>query len=309
MRIVIALGRTSLIPNLSGSHEDAVETSLQSSLASISKIVREHELILCVGVSLTDMQPPANASAQARAAVPGQSRNQDVERVIERQLAGAILPEREVTSVAITVETELNDRQAAMRMTGPSYSKAEADSFAARHNWRISKDGDQWRRVVPVAAPHRILQSRPIHWLIDKGTVVICHNSGLPVSRDGNGRLRSVEAVVEEDLVWELLARDLEADLFVMATDTDAVYQDWDGPKRRAIRLASPDMLDAADFAGDTIGTKVTAACRFAESTGNAAAIGRLSEIVGIIAGEKGTTISPYVDGVTSHERRKGEGR
>ena len=38
----------------------------------------------------------------------------------------------------------------------------------------------------------------------------------------------------------ELLARELGADLYVMLTDADAVYEGWGTPSQRAIRRASP---------------------------------------------------------------------
>ena len=45
--------------------------------------------------------------------------------------------------------------------------------------------------------------------------------------------LVGVEAVIDKDLASELLAREVEADLFVMATDVDAVYADWGTPEQR----------------------------------------------------------------------------
>ena len=39
-----------------------------------------------------------------------------------------------------------------------------------------------------------------------------------------------VEAVIDKDLASELLAEDVNADLFVMATDVDGVYLDWGTP-------------------------------------------------------------------------------
>jgi carbamate kinase len=39
-----------------------------------------------------------------------------------------------------------------------------------------------------------------------------------------------VEAVIDKDGASEFLARDLGADAYVMATDTDGVYKDWGAP-------------------------------------------------------------------------------
>ena len=67
-----------------------------------------------------------------------------------------------------------------------------------------------------------------------------------------------------------MLARDLGADLLVIATDVDAVYLDWGTPQQRAVgRGARPDALHAHDFAAGSMGPKVAAACDFAAATGD----------------------------------------
>jgi carbamate kinase len=105
-------------------------------------------------------------------------------------------------------------------------------------------------------------------------------------------KLVGVECVIDKDLASGLLAKDLGADLFVMLTDTDAVYVDWGTPSRRPIRRASPETLGALGFADGSMGPKVEAACRFATATGHKAAIGALADLEKIIAGEAGTTVS-----------------
>jgi len=78
-----------------------------------------------------------------------------------------------------------------------------------------------------------------------------------------------------------------------MLTDANAVYVDWGMPTQRAIRRASPGALAGIHFAAGSMGPKVEAACRFAAATGKPAAIGALSDLNLIIAGEAGTTVYP----------------
>ena len=106
-------------------------------------------------------------------------------------------------------------------------------------------------------------------------------------------KLFGVEAVIEKDLCSELLARELEADRFVMLTDADAVYVEWGTPTQRAIRRTSPSALAGTSFAAVSIGPKVEAACRFAAVTGNPAAIGALADLAGFLTGEAGTMVYP----------------
>ena len=54
-------------------------------------------------------------------------------------------------------------------------------------------------------------------------------------------KLIGVEAVIDKDLCSELLARELDADLFVMATDAEAVLSDGERRRRkRFTRRARP---------------------------------------------------------------------
>ena len=143
--------------------------------------------------------------------------------------------------------------------------------------------------------PRHIVELRPIKWLLEQNTVVVAAGCGLIPAWGPNGSDRTVagvECIIDKDLASELLARELNADLFVMLTDVDAVYADWGRPTQAPIRRASPASLEGWPFAAVSMGPKVSAACRFATETGKPAAIGALADLSRIIAGEAGTTIS-----------------
>ena len=58
----------------------------------------------------------------------------------------------------------------------------------------------------------------------------------------GTGALTGVEAVIDKDLAAELLAEDVAADLFIMATDVDGglgLGQDHPGPTTSAVRVVN----------------------------------------------------------------------
>jgi carbamate kinase len=137
---------------------------------------------------------------------------------------------------------------------------------------------------------------------VENGTIVICAGGGgIPTARDESGKLHGIEAVIDKDLASELLARDLDADLYLMATDVDAVYAGWGTPAQRAIRAATPDAIRAFEFPAGSMGPKVQAACLFAERTGRKAVIGSLSDLPGILAGTAGSTVSASVSGLEWH--------
>jgi carbamate kinase len=133
-----------------------------------------------------------------------------------------------------------------------------------------------------------------VRWLIEKNVVVICAGGGgVPTMYQAGVErtLVGVEAVIDKDLAGELLAREVDADVFVMATDVDGVYRDWGTPQQRRIERATPAELRDQQFAAGSMGPKVGAAARFVERTGRRAAIGSLAEVEAIVNGDAGTQV------------------
>lgn len=223
--------------------------------------------------------------------------------MIEQELGNLLPFGRPFATLLTMVEVDPDDPafEHPTKFIGPVYSKAEADRLAAERGWVFRLDGDRWRRVVPSPQPKRIFEMRPIRWLLAHDTIVIAAGGGgIPTMYEKGAarKLAGVECVIDKDLASELLARELDADVFLMLTDTDAVYADWGTPAKRAIRRASPDALASRHFAAGSMGPKVEAACRFASATGRRAAIGALEDVERILAGEAGTTVSREFEGL-----------
>ena len=131
-------------------------------------------------------------------------------------------------------------------------------------------------------------------WLLDQGSwssvpaAVESRRCSVPRSPD---TLTGVEAVIDKDLAGELVAREVDADLFVMATDVDGVYVDWGTPNQRQLVRTTPEEFAGHEFAAGSMGPKIEAACRFVRHTDKRAAIGSLNEIAGIVGGESGTNV------------------
>ena len=91
--------------------------------------------------------------------------------------------------------------------------------------------------IVLLLLSHRIFELRPIHWLSEKGTVVICAGGGgIPTAYDSDGHLEGAE-VIDKDRASALLARQLDARLLILATDTDGVYENWGEKTKRRFPL------------------------------------------------------------------------
>src|SRR6476620_5724929 len=130
--------------------------------------------------------------------------------------------------------------------------------------------------------------------MLERGVLVICAGGGgIPTAyaKDRNRILEGIEAVIDKDFASELLAREVEADLFVMATDVDGVYLDFGKANQRRLDQVTVAELSKYEFAGGSMGPKVAAAIQYVERTGKRAAIGALQDIEGIVAGTKGTNV------------------
>ena len=105
--------------------------------------------------------------------------------------------------------------------------------------------------------------------------------------------LVGVEAVIDKDLASELLAREVSADMLVMATDVDAVHTGWGTPEQKPLGTVTAAELRSHEFPAGSMGPKVAAACHFVETTGGRAAIGALIQIEQIVEGKAGTQVVP----------------
>jgi len=145
---------------------------------------------------------------------------------------------------------------------------------------------------VPSPEPLEVVEWPAIRTLLAaRYLVVAVGGGGIPVFRCEDGSLHGIEAVVDKDLASALLAAELEADVFVMATDTDAVYLDWGTPAARPVGRVNPDELSRYSFAEGSMGPKVEAACEFVRRTGRRAAIGALDDVEAMVDGTAGTQV------------------
>jgi len=301
MRIVVALGGNALLKRGEALTAEAQRSNIRVAAGSLAPVAAGHELLITHGngpqVGLLALQSIAYKADEAFPLdVLGAESEGMIGYMIEQELRNR-LPAGSVCATLLTmVEVDRDDpafRDPA-KFVGPVYGREEAERLAAANAWEFRQDGAHWRRVVPSPAPRRIVELRPIRWLMQQGAIVICAGGGgIPVicQQGATHGLLGVEAVIDKDLCSELLARELEADLFVMLTDVDAVYLDWGQPTQRAIRQCTPAALAGIEFAPGSMRPKIMAACQFALTTGKRAAIGALAELEEIIRGQAGTSI------------------
>jgi len=155
-----------------------------------------------------------------------------------------------------------------------------------------------WRRVVASPEPLEIVDAPAVRALIEAGFVVVANGGGgIPVVRDGEGYLRGVEAVIDKDLGAALLARSVDVDVLVIATDVPHAVLHYGTPEAEDVGTVSVDQMRsyAADghFASGSMGPKVDAACRFVEHGGSRAIITDLAHLTDALRGDVGTVVVP----------------
>ena len=300
MRIVVALGGNALLRRGQPMTADNQRENIRTATAQIARVAPGNELVVAHGngpqVGLLSLQAAAYTDvAPYPLDVLGAETEGMIGYMIEQEL-GNLLP-KDVPFATLLTQVEVDPKDPAFKNPtkpiGPVYSEADAKRLAAEKGWDIAPDGDKFRRVVPSPKPKHIFEIRPIKWLLEKGTVVICAGGGgIPTMYGEDGNLKGIEAVIDKDLASSLLAQQLNSDLLVIATDVNAAFINWGKPDQKGITQAHPDELEKLGFAAGSMGPKVEAACEFARKTGKTAVIGALADIEAIVQGKAGTRVS-----------------
>ena len=309
MRIVVALGGNALLKRGEPMTAENQRANVRTAAEALATIAEGNELVITHGngpqVGLLALQAAAYNEAEGFPLdVLGSQTEGMIGYVIEQELGNLVPYEVPFATILTMIEVHRDDPafEDPTKFIGPVYDEGEARRLAAAKGWSIRQDGDKWRRVVASPKPQHIFELRPIRWLLEQGTIVTCAGGGgIPSVYDEDRKLHGIEAVIDKDLASELLARELEADLFIMATDADAVYVGWNTPEAKAIKSISSDALKQYDFPAGSMSPKVEAACQFAERTGKTTAIGALADLKGMVDGIAGTTVTTVQDETVWH--------
>src|SRR6478609_3601396 len=289
MRVVVALGGNALLRRGQPMTVENQRENVRVACDHLAPIAKQHELIISHGngpqIGLLALEEAAYGEvSQSPLDVLGAETQGMIGYLIEQELGNRLPFEKPIASLLTMIEVDPDDPAftSPSKPIGPQYDKAEADRLAAERGWTFKPDGDKLRRVVPSPVPQRIFEHGPIRWLLDQGCVVICAGGGgIPTAYGPDRQLTGIEAVIDKDHASGLLARDIDADLLIMATDATAAFVGFGTPEQRAIIRAQPDaLLDryASEFAAGSMLPKIIAACDFARASGKEAVIGALTD-------------------------------
>lgn len=181
---------------------------------------------------------------------------------------------------------------------GGFMDEGDAKQRADQLGWNVVEDaGRGWRRVVASPQPKEVVELDSIKPLIDSGVVVITvGGGGIPVIDRGGGEYVGTAAVIDKDYASSLLARLIQADLFLISTAVEKVALNFGKPDqkwidRMTLAEARQYLAEGTHFAKGSMAPKIQAILWYLEAGGKQAIITNPENIGRALRGETGTWI------------------
>ena len=181
---------------------------------------------------------------------------------------------------------------------GSFMEEAEAKRRENEMGWSVVEDaGRGWRRVVPSPLPKKILELESVKLLLNAGvTVITVGGGGIPVIDAGDGQYVGTAAVIDKDFASSLLAQQLGAELFLIATAVEKVAINFGKPNQQwldkmTLAEAKQYLAEGTHFAKGSMAPKIQAIIWFLENGGKQALITNPENIGRALKGETGTWI------------------
>jgi carbamate kinase len=300
VRLVVALGGNALLKRGQPLTPENQLGNIRLAATQLARIAEGNQLVVTHGngpqVGLLALQSAAYDAADAFPLdVLGAQTDGMIGYLLEQELSNRLPASRVVATLLTRVEVDPRDPAFLhpSKPIGPIYTEQQASDIEQARHWTVGRDGSSMRRLVASPQPKRVLGLESIRLLLEHGALVVAAGGGgIPVALDVDGHsLRGVDAVIDKDLCSGLLARQLEADCLIIATDVESVFLDWGLPQQRALKRVTPRSLASHVFPHGSMGPKVQAACDFVLATGRRAVIGSLAQIDDMLAGAAGTQV------------------
>lgn len=178
---------------------------------------------------------------------------------------------------------------------GQPMEKEQADEEVKKgHTMKETPEG--FYKMVASPEPLEIVELDSIRALADAGHIVIaCGGGGIPVIEQ-NQHLKGASAVIEKDIAAAKLAKDLDADVFMILTNVDKVCLHYQKENETALDELSiqdaANQIEAGQFEEGTMLPKIQAAIAFSGAKeGRQTIISSLDKAVSALHGKTGTVI------------------
>ena len=179
---------------------------------------------------------------------------------------------------------------------GPYYGDDEVEDVKDE-GYKVKKQKDGWRIVVPSPDPKSIVEGEIINKMLDDEIIVVASGGGgMPVIEKEGWGLDGLEAVIDKDLASERLAESIDAELLMILTNVDKVYLDYNTPDQKPLDNISLNNLkkyyEEGLFPPGSMGPKILASIRFLESGGKKVIISHVNKGWDALQGKTGTHIT-----------------
>jgi len=207
-------------------------------------------------------------------------------------------------AATVITQTLVDQKDAAFQKPskpiGSFMDEAEAKRREKEMGWSVVEDaGRGWRRVVPSPLPKQILELESVKLLLNAGvTVITVGGGGIPVVDAGNNQYEGTAAVIDKDFASSLLAQEIGAELFLIATAVEKVAINFGKPEQKwldkmTLAEAKQYLAEGTHFAKGSMAPKMQAIVWFLENGGKQALITNPENIGRALKGETGTWIVP----------------
>ncbi|MFZ0532548.1 MAG: carbamate kinase [Anaerolineales bacterium] len=209
---------------------------------------------------------------------------------------------KNVATVITQVLVDRNDKafQNPSKPIGSFMDETEAKRRETDMGWSVVEDaGRGWRRVVASPLPQEVVELETVKALLRSGVVVITvGGGGIPIIDTGEGVYKGVAAVIDKDYASSLLARAINADLFLISTSVEKVAINFGKPNekwldRMTLQEAKQYLVEGIHFAKGSMAPKIQAIIWYLEAGGKQALITNPENIGRALRGESGTWILP----------------
>ena len=312
-RFVIALGGNAILPvGKRGTFDEQVEVT-RHTMEQVARLAAAgHEIVMTHGngpvVGNIVLRGDAGEQLHGIPAMPmfvcGADSQGGLGFLIQQALRNALLQqgiERTVATVItqVTVDTHDPAFERPTKPIGPFYDEAQARLLERENGWAVVPDaGRGWRRVVPSPRPIEVVEWPAVESLLDAGVVVVAvGGGGIPVTREKDGSLQGVDAVIDKDHASELLGRLVQADTLMIITQVPKVYVRFGQPDAQALDVSpacrARELLAAGEFPSGSMGPKIEAALDFLDHGGREVLITDPESILAAVAHRAGTRVIP----------------
>jgi len=207
--------------------------------------------------------------------------------------------QKPVATVVTQVLVDKNDKafENPTKPIGGFMDEAGAKQRESELGWSVVEDsGRGWRRVVASPIPQDVVELASVKELLKAGhTVITVGGGGIPVIEE-NGELKGIAAVIDKDFASSLLAREINADLFIISTAVEKVALNFGKPDEKwldkmTLSEAKDYLAEGVHFAKGSMAPKIQAIIWYLEAGGKQALITNPENIGRALKGETGTWI------------------